>query len=449
MEQLMVGAAKYCIDPPMEAYPFPTNFGMTEEKYDECNVRAIAIGNRKRTVVFVVYEMSDIPGVPDLTAKMSTASGVAKEDIILCVTHNHTAPNDRSKFPAPEEKFELFRKIETEQGCKACREAVGSMRPARYGFDTIDSYCNVNRDLKTRFGFWVEGPAYNAYSNKTLAVLKFVDEEDRLIAAMLNYGAHAVCAFVQPDVDGKIKTSGNFPGIACRFVEEHYEGAVVAWTSGAAGNQDPLLFDYIWQEYPDGYVTKLPLPNGSGYLHMEALGRRQGADAVACLEEIREYRTEMPMVYLRTKVSVPARRKKAEFVNMPPFGFRMGGEGLRTDFSAPKLPKLPEFEPDSENEVRYTLNVLRLGHVAVILTSGELYAEIARDMMAVSPVEDCFVITHIPGEGGYTLDKSSADHRTFQSFGNVEPGGADEPLTERTKELVELAFIEDRRKETL
>ena len=440
MSKLKVGAARVCIDPPAEQYPFPSNFGMCDESRDPCYVRALAIDNGERKILFVVYEMSDIPSAPGLMAALSEASGVPEEDIILAVTHNHTAPNDRCKFPCDESKLAFFEKYEVEQGAAAAKKAVETMRPAKYGYGEIDSYCNVNRDMKSRFGFWVEGPNYEGYSNKTLAAIKFTDEDGRLIAALLNYGAHAVCAFVQKDTDGKVKSSCNFPGIACRFAEDYFGGdSVVIWTSGAAGNQDPILWDYQWLEYPDGYITKIALPDGIGYIHMDILGAKQGADAVSCLERIDASTGEMSIRYLKSTVPVPARKRDPNF-KMPPFGLRMGGEGPRTDWSAPKMPELPAMFIDPDRNINYTLNFLKLGDIGVILTSGELYAEIGRDMMEAAPLENTFIITHIPGEGGYTLDKSSKDHKTFQSFGGVEPGSADGPLTEKTRALAEEAL---------
>ena len=440
-KKLYCGAAKVTIDPPAEMYPFPSNFGMMDESRNPCHVRALALDNGERRILFVVYEMSDLPSDPGLAAALSEASGIPAEDIIIAVTHNHSAPNDRSKMvKGADDKFAFFRKYALEQGVKAAKEAVASLRPAKYGYGEIESMCSVNRDLRTSFGFWVEGPAYDLYTNRTLAVMKFTDEDGKLIAAMLNFGAHAVCAFCEKDADGKVKSSSNFPGIACEFVEKHYgDGAVCVWTSGAAGNQDPLLWEYQWLEYEDGYVTKIEYPEGTGYLNMDILGARQGADAIACLDGITADADSMPITYLKSKVPVQARKRDPNF-KIPPFGLRMGGVGPRTDWSAPKMPELPVMIPDPDRVINYELDLLKLGNVGVILTSGELYAEIARDMMAAAPMDNTFVITHIPGEGGYTLDKGSKDHLVFQSFGGVEPGSADEPLINRTKELFEEAL---------
>ena len=76
MYNLRAGASKVCIDPPKEMYPFPTNFGMTDESRNPCHVRALVLDNGKRKILFIVYEMSDIPSNPDLIPAISKASGI-------------------------------------------------------------------------------------------------------------------------------------------------------------------------------------------------------------------------------------------------------------------------------------------------------------------------------------------------------------------------------------
>ena len=440
MSKLYAGAGKVTIDPPKEYYPFPTNFGMTEESRNPCHVRALALDNTEKKILFVVFEMSDIPSHPDLMKRLSEASGYKEEEIIVAVTHNHSAPNDRSKMvKGADDKFAFFKEYAVTQACTAVRQAVSSMRKAKIGYGEIQSYCNVNRDKKTAYGFWVEGPAYDLYSNHTLAVVKITDEHDQMIAAMLNFGAHAVCAFCEKDADGKIKSSSNFPGIACEFVENHYgNDAVCIWTSGAAGNQDPLLFEYQYKEYEDGYVTRLDYPDGTGYLNMDILGTQQGADAVQCLESI-VTAEEDEIALITSSVQIPARMKDPSF-KIPPFGLRMGGRGERKPGDLPVMPELPKMVPDPDRMLDVAVQGIRLGHIGILLTSAEIYAEIGRDMMKASGLDNVFVITHIPGDGGYTLDKGSADHLVFQSFGAVEPGSMDEPLAEKARELSQKLF---------
>ena len=61
------------------------------------------------------------------------------------------------------------------------------MVPAKWGYGTGKSYFNVNRDYPNEDGYWSQIDNYDGPSDKTLSVIKFTDDEDRLIAAVLNY----------------------------------------------------------------------------------------------------------------------------------------------------------------------------------------------------------------------------------------------------------------------
>ena len=56
---------------------------------------------------------------------------------------------------------------------KAVEGAIASLRPARYGFGTGESYINTNRDQLFEDGFWMQGQNYAGFSDKTLAVMKW------------------------------------------------------------------------------------------------------------------------------------------------------------------------------------------------------------------------------------------------------------------------------------
>ena len=255
---LLVGAGKASLNPTPELFPFPVpnsaDWGLKpkspETIYDDMDCRAIAIDNGKDKILFVAFELSGVPNVEDLYGKIAKETGFPKENIILAGTHNHTGYHDidhRGQYVGVEgadEWFANIRKLEEKAALEASRKAVSTLRPAKYGYGETQSYVNTNRDLKTLGGYWVEARNLGGYSDKTVAIIKFVDaeDEDKVIAALMNYGCHATCCYLMQDFDGVRKTSGNFNGIASRFVEEHYgNGCIAMWTSGAAGNVNPVL----------------------------------------------------------------------------------------------------------------------------------------------------------------------------------------------------------------
>ncbi len=452
MSKLMVGAAKVSIDPTPDMYPFPPkkcDWGISdfspEEAYDEMDCRAIAIDNGQSRILILSYELGSVPDCPDLAQRISEETGVPKEDVIITATHNHTCARPYKMFgkylpgltPKELEFDKKNTQIHIESGIRAAKEAVDSMRPARYGDGECPSFINTNRDLKTPFGYWVEARNLQGYSDKTLAIIKFVDSEGRLIAALLNHGTHATCAYLMKDADGKAKTSGNFNGIACKFAEEHYGNhAVVMWTSGAAGNQNPLLSHGLQYEYPDGYSTSVSYPDGVGFMQMEFIGRTHGADAVKGIDAIAEYQDALPIVHLRKSILLPTQKEKGGESGRPPI-YRPGGNGLRKDDSPPKLPDYPQMEDDVAHPAKLKMQLLMLGDIAVILANAELYAQLGRDIKEASPYKKTFVITHSDVSIGYILDKSSKEEKVFQAFSPVKPGSADEAIVDCEMALFE------------
>ncbi|MBQ9046885.1 MAG: hypothetical protein IJ120_03195 [Solobacterium sp.] len=456
MSKLLVGAAKACINPTPDMFPVPTHkkdWGKAASPingvYDDMSVRAIAMDNGTDKMLFMSYETSTHPAIEDLEDKIAAATGFPADRIIISGTHNHTAPHDTPTnpngdpaWPDEVEWMAKFREIEETKGIECAKAAVASMRPAKYGFGESLSYVNVNRDMLTPGGYWVEARNLAGYSDHTLAIIKFVDEDGKLIAALMNHGTHATCCYMMKDADGVVKISGNFTGIACRFVEEHYgDGAVALWTSGAAGNQNPLLSHGMQYEYPDGYSTAVNYPDGVGHMQMEYMGRWHGADCVKGIDAITEYSENMPITLHGSIIDLPAQKKV-----MKPgvfFPFRMGDNGVR-DYekwpvgTRPEVPDTDILEADPENPVKFRLKLVTLGDIAMLCCNAELYAEIGRDMKAASPFKKTFVVTHTDyRKAGYILDKTAAarGEKVFQAFSNVIPGSADDLIIEGEKAL--------------
>jgi len=447
---LKAGAGKACINPTTDMFPLPSpkrsDWGIkpiqTEAIYNDISVRALALDNGQDKMIFVVYECSGIPHVDGLKEAIAEETGFPADNVILLATHNHTGIKDAPFRPEDELSdeecacMERYKEIEKEGGLRAAAQAAASMRPARYGFGETLSYINTNRDYQTLGGYWVEARNLAGYSDKTLAIVKLIDEEGRLIAALLNHPTHATCCYLMQDADHIRKTSGNFNSIACDFVEQHYgNGAVCLWTSGAAGNQNPLLSHGLQYEYPDGWTSAVDYPDGVGFMQMELMGRTHGADAVKGIDSINAYSDEMQICHYRRSAYLPSQKR----VDGDHMAFRMGGRGTdRSSISFGQIPapsEGPEMA-DGDEPVELRMQLILLGDIAIIGMNAEPYCEIGRDIKAASPFKNTFVVTHTDTKkAGYILDKSSKDHKVFQAFSQVKPGSSDELILECEQEL--------------
>lgn len=446
MAKLKVGAGIANLDVPVECYPAHTQFAVCEDQYDACNVRAIAIEAGEKKVLLLSYELSDIPEVPALEHKIAQAVGYDPEDIIITVTHNHTSPCDRGSRRAPEAERaafrELFLAIELEASLKAVAAAVGSLRYAKLGYGEIDSYINANEITRVpEIGYYCD-PETNGYSDKTLALLKFVDENDKLIAVLMNHSTHATFAMGK-DANGKFATSGNFTGITCRWLEDYFgDGTVVAWTSGAAGNQHPLLSEHFFLTYTDGYKARVELPDGAEHLLMEHTGRQHAIDAVNGLAQITEYVDDIEIKHAKSYLKIE-NQKRTHGKESPPPMPAFYGTGVRSDRPAPAPAFVaPEIADDPEHPTTLQMEMLILGDVAILGLGCELFCQIGRDIKEALQAKHTIIVTHTPGyvgdnplAVGYIVDKSSVDSHNHKLYRNLKPGHYDDLIVDAAKKL--------------
>lgn len=439
MSAFKAGAAKAVITPPPECLPFPTSIGGSARTavHDDCYVRALVVDNGQTRAAIVTFDLCILPSPDPARALISRAAGVPEENVFMCATHNHDVPyttrdnpglaGPRKKDPELERKTGIFTNAVFAGLEQAVTAAAASLRPAKYGFSRGESYINVNRDKLFEDGYWMQDSNYAAYSDKTLSVLKLVDEEGDLIAAVLNYAAHGILGFLAKDFDGQLKVSSDFIGVTCGFVERRFGGdAVCLWTPAAEGNQNPIITPMLCTYADDGYAVRKDLPDGSAYLLMESLGGQHAIDAIGILNGITAYSSEMPIVSASTVVELPAQKA--------PQGADMQYNRLLTDNLVPLGPngerpekKLVTMLDDPEHPYPMPMQILQLGDVAFVGVPNEIYSEIGRDMKLASPVENTVVVTHTDSRYiGYIADKASGHHNVFQSFGPVKPGACDE-----------------------
>ena len=450
MGKLLVGAAKVSINPTEDMYPIPnkiSDFGLEpmsqEAAYDEMNCRAIAIDTGKAKIMLLTFELAGAPEYPDYPGDIARATGFPAELVFIMGTHNHSAPRYRKNQVDTKELadwIERYEKLVYDAGIEACRQAADSLRPAKYGYGESISDINVNRNLLTFGNYWVEARNMTGFCNKTLSILKFVDMEGKLIAAFLNHPTHATNVYMLKDIDHKAKTSGNFTGITCRFVEEHYgNGAVAMWTSGAAGNLNPLLSHGLQYEYPDGYTTQVQYPDGTGYMQMEYMGRLHGVDCCKGLDAITRYSENMPIAHMVKDVPMPTLECMDPW---PPKSFtdiRNGGNGLRdyNEYPYGHLPapgRVPEMHPGKPRIMN--LHLLKLGNIALLFANAEIFSQIGQAMKAASPMKNTVIVTHHYGpKCHYIFDKTSKDVRLPMAYGGVAPGEADDIIVEHEIQL--------------
>lgn len=441
MYELKVGASQVGINPPEELFPFRRyENSFIEGTIGELHAKALVLDNGETKFLFASLDCGDSFNDKE-KQELCDKFGFEKNHILIFSTHNHSAPHwgnhPAARGTHPEDQVRCmvaYEKVVKAGLDKAIGEAMANLRPARYGFGTGESYINTNRDQLFEDGFWMQGQNYQGFSDKTLAVMKFVDEDDKLIGAVLNYCCHGTCAFTRRDTDGKVKATPEFTGLACDYISERFGGdPVILWSSGAAGDQNPLFssegFPRVYEK--DGYSESIDTPDGTQYIIQRHWGYTHAIDAIKVLNSIECKRGTMKIHTADTVVELEG-QKAPEGVDMQYNRLLVDNflRGYRPElFEGGKRPEKKLVEMIPGGTVPLIMQLAILGDTAWVGAAAELYCKIGYKCKEASPFKNTVVVTHTDSrKAGYILDDASADHKVFQSYGKVHPGNNDTPI---------------------
>lgn len=385
--QLYCGASKRVVTPPTDMLPdLRGNIGMEFNKVlDDLYLRVIALGSGTKKVLIICFE-SGYPCCDEIFEQLRRRTGVPQENILLLHTHVHAAPmisgainnsigNPRkhiNKFyeypPAVQTATLRYSKFLAAQMYEAVDEAIASMRPARMGHATGSSYINVCRNVSYTASDgsgekYALGADLSIPIDHSLFAMKFEALDGTPIAFFLNYPVHN-CAMVfnRCGEDGKSAISSDISGRACRNLEKAYPGSVALWTSGAAGDIDPILGNEVF--YPDpgsGGAVKMPSDGKMADAILELLSAHHYADILRTIRKIDLTVGSMTMQSVVDWSHTPGVDKDNKIV-----------DGLYS--------------------VR--LQLVRLGDVALVGVSGELYHSYGELIKQLSPMKHTVILNH-------------------------------------------------------
>ena len=371
--------------------------------HDSIYVRAIVVDDGSSQAAVVAWELIFCPDAvwTEISQRITGELAIRPENLILAAVHDHSAPSLTGTGPSSPGTAAFTKKLE-DAAVEAVRRAQAQLQPARFGVGTGQAFININRrEFSQRQGWWLgfneQGP-----SDKTVAVLRFDDLAGRPIAFLINYAVHAVV--MGPD---NYQVTGDLAGATSRFVEEHYqgkdhprgdggprlrlgpneranEGFVALWTSGAAGDQNPVS-----------------TASGEDFTLVNALGKILGESAVRVGGAI--------------KTSPEARIRGAQQVVTCPGRRVEPGSTPRADY------KFTDSIP-----VSIRLGLLNVGSVALAAVSGEVLTPIGQRLKRESPLGNTIMITHANGSSGYIPNDAAFDQVSYEiTASHLKPGCAE------------------------
>ena len=378
----------------------------------------------KVAVACLELVMLDRDAITAVKKVICEVTGIKMENIWVHVTHVITTPHSphaprgmggveleisEQERETLNRKIALFSDAVMSAVGQALEQAVSTVRKAKMGVSTCQCAVNVNRDVATPHGWWINFDP-NGPSNHTATLLKFEDEQGKAIAAFISYGLKP-CAIDNSEMEkDKRLISSDVPGLACTILEEQL-GAPVLFAMSAAGDQVPL--EQAWYDVveADGTVRKIDNGVQAGLEIVDRLGRRMAQDIAPT------------MAALSCELTAPEIRLAEDGIEWPGKG---RGRMVPT--------KVADFV--AKGTERVDVSVLAIGDVALVGLKPEMTAVTEAQLQATSPYAHTLVVSMVNGGQKYMPDQASYDNITWEAQSAPLMPGAAEAWTAKAIELL-------------
>jgi Neutral/alkaline non-lysosomal ceramidase, N-terminal len=442
---LRVGAARVDITAPTD----PANPPSGKYAHERLYVRAIVLDNGSARAVLIGADQGGLSEeIWEAASKqIGTELKCPIENIVMSATHTHSgwapgvapwrrqpgspanaSPGAAAAQPPPPIVAQIV---------DAVRQAKARLQPARVGYGTGFCYLNVNRDsIDPETHRWTQAADLDGPSDKTVGVLEFEATSGEPIAVYMTYAMHPVNGFLAGF------TSADFPGAACRHIEQAYDDKVVAvFAQSASGDQNPLYLragtnalasrsgvkitgniltrEKVEAPIRDGKVEAGPLdPKVRDDLErvMDSEGVLLGEEVIRVMSGITRMDASPNISAAQKMITCPGRRRTDTA--------REGTPGTYVDG-----------EP-----VDIRLGLLRIGNVALTSVDAEIYSIIGRRVKEESPWANTLVATLANGRAnsGYIPNDAAFGALTFQVLGSrLKPGCAEDGIVNGIGDLIE------------
>lgn len=419
--QILCGAAKAKISPPDEVLTRVR--GLMWAKFcavaDDIYVRTLALKSGEDTALFVEIEVDKAPYPAEVLKAISDKYGIPQENIFYFSTHVHCVPstgyrpheahNDThvvgGDIDAATTEYEQFI---GKQLMQCVDEALSDMKPAKIGYGFAPSQCNANRerliavlndDGQVVYGYSA-GPNLFGPADRNLYVVEIKDLSDRPMAFLVNYAVHNVTMFQNHyDEEGNSAVSCDFGGMLSQLIEQQFPGTVALWSSGAAGDVNPLN---VGAKYKKDDGSGRPKEYIAQRANMMELSTTQLGDFMKIEKAIDRFFSEGTIGCAADYTETPARR-------------------VIKEGKPPKVVRIEE--GDDVPPYRVRVHITRIGDLVFCEINGELYSSLGQSIREASPLKDLILITHdstMLGDPGYILDDDAC--RNMRNIPEGAPG---------------------------
>ena len=363
-------------------------------------------------------------------------TGLPPERVWPICTHNHAAPQTQPFYEGEgDDRVAAYLAGLPMLVASAVLRACGDLRPARVVGGRGQSDVGVNRDWPSPDGAVLCGPNPDGFVDHEVGVLRIDALDGQPIACVLNYACHPIT--LGP---GNVHVTPDYPGHARRAVERA-TGATCVFLQGAGGNVGPR-----WMFQSDPAVARrlgTSLGCEAARVHQDAEERMftstyegpvaSGAPLASWRHDRRASEVDADLRIASTKLALrvrsplppPYRDTEADLARwQATLDARVASGASQADihhalhfltFAKMRHGRATRLAARDSYEIE--MHALRIGDVAMLVTWGEMYAEIGRAVKDRSPFPCTLFVGYLGGEGGLYVTTAEAfdEPRPFEN----------------------------------
>lgn len=196
--------------------------GMHEQFYSKCLI--LDDGRTRFLLINLDLVGLDKHFIDEIKRKIEVLYGIAGKDILVSSIHTHAGPSTYPfpSFPStPEDNYMEFLLGKIMDGVK---NSMAEVQEGTVEVGTGVTYIGMNRRN------------YKGGVDRKLNVITIKDNKGSVRVVLFNNGCHAVVMDAE-----NLLLSADFPGAACKYIEEIYPKSTAIFLQGAAGDINPAI----------------------------------------------------------------------------------------------------------------------------------------------------------------------------------------------------------------
>lgn len=451
MNEFKAGFGRVNINPsmgvPIRGYYVPR---FAEGILDDIEVNALALQFKGIITLLISVDNCGIEQELSLyyREKVSDATGVSAENILISATHTHQAPE--AVINSQNELVREYTEFLGKRIADATVFAIADLKEAKMGYGKgvapnvafIRRYVMKDGSIKTNPG--VNNPDIVkpvGIIDDSVNVIRF-DREGADTIVFVNFANH-------PDVVGGSKISADWPGLLRKNVEKILDGTKCIFFNGAQGD-----VNHVNVHPKDGDLNGMFIDFDGvarGYSHAEYISRVVTGGVLQAYDKVKYVEVDNVISKQKT-IRVPSNKPTLEEL---PEAHRIND--LHKAGKDSELPyegmMLTTVVADAARKVRLEnapdtfemiLSAVKIGPVAFVGIPGEPFSEIGKQIKATEGFEMIISSCNTNGKEGYFPMQDSYDEGGYEARSSNFKAGVGEYIIKEAKELLD--SLQEKRK---